>query len=194
MTTPIQPLGPQTDQNFLKAKAFTMVVEGGWYDGKSPGDPNPTMHGIIQKTYDDYRSAKGLSLQSVQLISDAEVGDIYWEYWLKAQCPIISLVSSRISTICFDTGFNSGEVTAIKLLQHAIGTDEDGVFGPQSTYLLKQKVQADENGTVIVYLTARYNYDKSLHNWNSWGHIWTNRLNKLSVAVNSTWSAQWPSA
>lgn len=112
-----------------EAIEFTLIREGGWYDGSEARDPNPTMYGVTQKTYDGYRNRKGLPLQSVRGVSKAEVREIYAGYWHSAGCDLVA----RLSAITlFDHSINAGPAAALKVLQRAVGVDDDGVIGPKT--------------------------------------------------------------
>ena len=115
---------------FDSAFAFTASQEAGWYDGSNPADPNPTMKGVTQHTYDLYRTGHALSLQSVQLIADAELQDIYRTYWLAAHCDALGALSG---VVVFDHALNRGPVPAVLLVQRTVGVHADGVFGPATT-------------------------------------------------------------
>lgn len=114
---------------YEEALEFTLGREGGWYDGSEARDPNPTMYGVTQKAYDAYRSGHKLPLRSVRLIEQHEVGDIYRSYWVDAKCDRLP----RLTAITmFDMSINAGPGGAIKCLQRAVGTEDDGAWGPKT--------------------------------------------------------------
>ena len=112
------------------AYAFTRRtdIEGGWYAGTGAHDPNPTMQGITQRTYDRYRDGKGRPRRSVRYVEDSEWREIAFQgYWIPARCDLLP----QLAAICqFDCAFNSGPGAAIEVAQHAVGVKEDGVVGP----------------------------------------------------------------
>lgn len=113
---------------FTEAMNLTLGNEGGWYDGSEPRDPNPTMWGITQKTYDVYRSALGLHLQSVRAVATAERDAIYRKYW-DGVCEGLPRLAAFIA---FDMSINAGPAEARKCIQRALNLTDDGVFGRMS--------------------------------------------------------------
>jgi lysozyme family protein len=97
--------------DFERALAITLKFEGGWYAGNLPGDPNPTMRGVIQKTYDAWRKEHGFPTRSVREIADDELADIYRrKFWEKASC---GLESWPLNALMFDWAVNSGPKHAL---------------------------------------------------------------------------------
>lgn len=113
--------------SFREAMDFTLQHEGGWYDGSQPHDPNPTMQGVTQKTYDHYRTKAGQPKRSVRLITRGELDTIYRSYWDAAKC---DAVGDRTAMALFEHAINAGPVTAIKVLQRALRVEDDGKVGP----------------------------------------------------------------
>ena len=86
-----------------------------------------TNKGVTQNVYHAWRADQGLPQQDVQQINDQEVGAIYYErYWLPAKCDVLR---SKLDLAAFDTAVNMGPNRAIKILQEAVGSPADGVFG-----------------------------------------------------------------
>lgn len=113
-TPPTRSLTPETD--FQKTLRFTLRWEGGYVN--DPDDPGgATNQGITQKTYHAYCKKKGLPLQSVQLISDAEVQDIYKAgYWDTVQG---DRRGWPLNLVLFDTAVNMGPARANEFLEQA---------------------------------------------------------------------------
>lgn len=134
------------------ALVFTRREEGGFVD--NPEDHGgATNFGITQATYDRYRGSKGLSLQSVRLIADAEVEDIYAQmYWATAHCQEMPL---RLAVCHFDWSVQHGPDGAIQTLQEALGIEEDGVFGPETRASLQHAEGANFTAFVSDYLELR---------------------------------------
>lgn len=93
---------------------FTLPHEGKVYTN-IPGDVGgPTYCGVTQKTYDEYRTNKKLSKQSVKLATDLEVGDIYFNmYWIASGCDALE---DKIAMCVFDGGVNFGVSRAKRYL------------------------------------------------------------------------------
>ena len=140
------------DANFPYALNRVLGVEGG-----ISNDPNDhggfTNHGIIQTEYDTYRLKRGLPSQSVALISNSEIVDIYrTEYWLPAQC---DKLPAGVDVIHFDVAVNSGPREAAILLQRSIGATVDGIIGQHT---LDKVNSLDARSVVGEYVQKRSDY------------------------------------
>jgi lysozyme family protein len=128
--------------DFPRSLPVILEEEGGWYDGSQPWDPNPTMHGVTQARYDQHRTGQGLPLQSVELISDQEVQDIYLEdYWIPSHADALPW---PLSLLHFDFFVNTTPTRAIATLQRTVNrttslhVDVDGAWGPQTESAIRQ--------------------------------------------------------
>ncbi len=163
------------------ALAFTLPQEGGFVD--NPDDHGgPTNHGITQAVYDRYRRSRDELNQSVQLISDAEIQDIYLSlYWYPAYC---SELTEKVGVCHFDWAVNHGVVGAIKTLQFVAGVAQDGIFGPQTLAAVKAM---DENIFVTNYLNARLKwYETFAANDSSQAQFldgWVSRVHDLTSYI-----------
>lgn len=96
------------------ALIFTLAWEGGFTN--HPLDPGgATNFGVIQSRYDQYRTSKKLSKQSVKFITKAEYVEIYDEYYwdpVRAQ-----YLSGPLGLALFDTAVNLGVGGALSRLQ-----------------------------------------------------------------------------
>lgn len=127
----------------------TLVHEGGWYDGSKPSDPNPTMRGVTQATYDRWRTKRNLPTQTVRNIMDVELESIYRSYWNAVQG---DLYGPQTAELMFDHAVNAGPVAAIRALQRSLGVQDDGVLGP----VTRAAVAWAEDGP----LAARLGYER----------------------------------
>lgn len=157
--------------NFTAALAETLKFEGGW--SNNPKDPGgATMHGVIQTVYDAYRHLHGLPHQSVRLISDAEVHDIYKnQYWDAVQGDQLPV---GVDFCVFDYGVNSGPSRGVKALQHAVGVPIDGHLG---LVTLHAAATADHKITINAICNARLAFLKGLRTWSTFGRGWSDRVN-----------------
>lgn len=135
-----------------QALAFTLPEEGGFVDNPND-DGGATDHGITQHVYDGYRAVKGLSLQSVAAITDAEVQDVYEKlYWIPGHCAELAVA---LGVCHLDWCVNHGVRGAIQTLQHVLGFPDaqcDGLFGPATRAALEGK---DPRELVNAYTQAR---------------------------------------
>ena len=119
---------------FINCLDVVLHIEGG-YSNHPSDSGGATYKGITQGAYDAYRLKKGLPLQSVRLMSDDEMKDIYFtEYWSPMN---LSGIKSEAAVLeLFDMGVNAGTRTAIKLAQKLVGAFADGIIGYETTELI----------------------------------------------------------
>jgi len=120
--------------SFKDTLGKTLEHEGGWYDGSQPHDPNPTMRGVTQATYDAYRVRVGQPKRSVKLITHGELEDVYRSYWTAVRGDDLPPLTA---TQVFDHAVNAGPKVAIQCLQRAVGTKDDGILGPLTMKALR---------------------------------------------------------
>lgn len=121
--------------DFERALPIVLRREGGYVD-----DPNDrggeTNFGVTHMTYERWRKSQGLPKRSVKEITQKEVAAIYRGYWDAAKCDAMDW---PVSAIHFDAAINSGPTRAVKLLQKAVGSKQDGVIGPITLSAIKSK-------------------------------------------------------
>ncbi len=144
-----------------RVKQFVLQEEGGWYDGSDPRDPNPTMNGIIQATYDRWRLKHGLPIQSVQLIGNDEWDSIAESmFWRPAGC---HLWPEPLNLVMFDPAFNAGPKQALKFLQRAVAAQADGIFGPVTMRKVLERCEAGHTRQLCIRVQGqRVNFYKYL--------------------------------
>lgn len=136
-----------------------------------------TRFGISQNAF------PGLDIAALDR-EDAQL--IYYEhYWLAAHCNELPDV---LREIVFDCAVNQGVRTAIRLLQRAIGTAADGVFGPKSRAALRL---ADPFHTFFNILSGRRRRYVALcrRDQRQLAHLngWLNRLDKVTHSTLFPW-------
>jgi lysozyme family protein len=193
--------------DFDRALAWVLKAEGGYNDGTGKGDPNPTMCGITQKTYDRYRGTCNPSKpkRPVRDIGMEEIASIYRIlYWTKGKCDRLAQKSEIIACIHFDTCVNHGVASpnnnkssgAIELFQRALGVEDDGVWGPK-TWSAFVELLADDGEEAVAgrYLRARegqYHYlaDRAPRTLGLNITGWLNRLDKLARHLKLDWETK----
>ena len=115
--------------NFDAALAAVLAHEGGYVN--DPRDPGgATNRGVTQGTYDAWRADHQLPLQSVRLITPAEVMAVYKRrYWDAVRG---DTMPSGLDYCLFDFAVNSGPKRAITYLQRVLGIADDGKLGPMT--------------------------------------------------------------
>jgi len=137
------------NERLSTALKFTLRWEGGYVN--HPADPGgATNKGVTKNVYDAYRRSKGMSLNDVRSITDAEVHDIYEHgYWAKARCPTLTV---DLDTVQFDTAVNMGVGRAVKFMQKSTGCVPDGAWGPKTAAAV---ADCDPGTTLKAYCDTR---------------------------------------
>lgn len=142
-----------------------------------PQDPGGrTCKGVTQRTYDGWRTRKGLPKRDVALIEDAEVSAIYREgYWLAADC---DKLPAGVDYVTFDSAVNQGVGRAVRLLQEAAGVVADGQIGPKTLAAVRA---ADPRALVQRIAALREEHYRSLKTFPTFGKGWLRRLNEVTA-------------
>jgi lysozyme family protein len=116
--------------NFERCLAETLKWEGGY--SNHPDDPGgPTMRGIIQREYDDWRKKHGRGTRPVKQIDESELQAIYrGGYWDSMDCDSLP---AGMDLCVFDAAVNSGVSRAHKWLEQ--GSDVDAFCDARLTFL-----------------------------------------------------------
>lgn len=171
-----------TAANYPRVLATTLKWEGGW--ANHPKDPGgATMKGVIQRTYDAYRLARGLPRRSVREIQDNELQDIYRTgYWIKVNGDNLR-VGEDLAV--FDFGVNSGPARAAKYFQRAVGAPQDGQIGSATLRAAAKLTPAE---TVKRVCDARLGFVRALSTWSTFGKGWARRIGDIR-ARGIAWAA-----
>ena len=143
------------DEAFNKMLNFVLESEGGY----NPNDCGQAGNmGILQSTYDTYRTNKGLATQDVKLLTREEAKDIYYNMYYKAS-GADKIQDPKLAFQVFDTAVNMG-VSAAKSLLEKSGNDPDKF---EELRLARYESIAQANPSKAKYLTG-----------------WQNRVDNLS--------------
>lgn len=147
-------------------EAFTLLMkhEGGYFN--HPNDPGgETMFGIthrVARRHGYFGEMKDLPLSIAKIIAK----QAYWDVARIDDLPDV------VRFDIFDMVFNAGEVQAIKLLQRAVGTVDDGVFGPKTL----AAVQAMNPYQLLCRFNGhRLQFYTDLKTWQHFGKGWARR-------------------
>lgn len=163
--------------NFESSLSKVLVHEGGYVN--NPKDPGgETNKGVTKAVYDSYRRDHGAPVQSVRLISDAELGAIYKSrYWDKLSG---DLLPSGLDYAAFDFAVNSGVDRAAKYLQSLVGAVQDGKIGPRTIAAIEDQDAAD---LVDLLCDKRLAFLRSLPTWATFGKGWASRVASVRAAA-----------
>lgn len=81
-----------------------------------------------------------------------------------------------------DAAYNHGNRNAIKMLQRAVGTNDDGVIGPKT---LGATNAMDKNDVILLFCAERLEFYAKLSTFFTFGRGWVRR-----VAGNLRWAAK----
>ena len=157
-------------ENLDNALRWVLAHEGGYVN--HPKDPGgATNFGVTQRTYDNYRKRKGMSVRSVRAITSDEVAEIYKrQYWDAVKADDLP---SGVDYAVFDYAVNSGPAKAIADLQREIGATVDKVVGDQTIGMTKEQ---DPFDLIERLCHRRMRFLKGLRHWKTFGRGWTARV------------------
>lgn len=167
----------QTSPRFLACMPFILKEEGGYSNDKHDSG-GMTMHGIIQREYDRYRTSKGLPHQWVKQISEEEYNEIYWtQYWLP-HCPYLPV---GLDLSYFNIAVNAGPSEATRLLQEALTIHIDGVWGVQTTKAVLAIQPIDVAEAIMSFAMDEENWYKHLSKFQYFGNDWIGRATRCEA-------------
>jgi len=170
-------------QNFVPSLSGVLVHEGGWSNHKA--DPGgATMKGVTQRVYDAYRRRRDLLPQSVRLITEVELRDIYRkQYWDAVKG---DKLPDGVDYAVFDGAVNSGPAQSVKWLQRALGTVKvDGVIGEAT--LAAIEAYPDHDQLIALMLDRRLAFLKALSTWSTFKGGWSNRVAQVKD-IGQAWA------
>ena len=156
-------------------KAFELIL---YLEGKKSNHPNDpggkTNYGITQKTYDAWKTKKGLPHADVFSITEQEAKDIYYsEYWLVGGC---DKLTPKLAVCHFQAVVLLWKTRATKIL-----TDVNNIQN--------ERKSLTEESLCFLYLTLQYNVLKTLLQMNEKLEIfrfgWINRLSKTFKFISN---------
>lgn len=144
-------------------EAFDRIIghEGGYVN--NPKDPGgETKWGISKRTYPTL-DIKNLTREQAKSIW-------YHDFWL----PVASLVPNKsvVFQLC-DAAYNHGFGNAVRILQRAVDTADDGHWGPNSR---SRYLERSENDILMRFLSFRISFFTRLTTFATFGKGWMNRI------------------
>lgn len=155
--------------DFDKAFAAIIGVEGGYVN--DPRDPGgETKYGITKRDH------PGAFVGGPPTVDLAKA--IYLEeYWRPAHCDDLPW---PLNLLLFDCAVNQGVGTAVKLLQKAVGTAQDGILGKNSLVAI---ARADQDELCAMFMADRALRYIGTRNFDAFGRGWFKRLFKICLEV-----------
>lgn len=152
-------------QSFDDAFNVLMHNEGGY--ANNPADPGgETMYGVTKRVAvaNGYTGdMRNLPLQTAKAIAKKS-------YWDPCWC---DKYDANLAFQVFDCAYNHGVRQAIEFLQEAVGTEQDGVMGPQT---LAATLALPWWKVATRVLGLRAEFFTGLQSWASFGKGWTRRV------------------
>ena len=157
------------EANFFYSLELVLKHEGGFVD--HPEDPGgATNKGITHKTYSEFLGRPLEDVDELKNIPDEHVQKIYKEgYWDKIKADELP---GGLDFATFDWAVNSGPSRAAKNLQSLVNATEDGIIGPQTMGLIKQR---DPVMLISELANRRDSYYRSLKTFGTFGKGWLRR-------------------
>lgn len=159
--------------NYKPSLALVLAHEGGYVN--HPKDPGgATNKGITQKVYDAYRSLGGRKRQSVRLIDNIEVEDIYKKnYWRLVRGDSLP---TGLDYAVFDFAVNSGVSRAVRYMQRVVGVADDGVIGDITLEAVYSAARKDEESLIATLCANRVIFLQGLKTFPTFGRGWMRRV------------------
>lgn len=148
--------------------------EGGFVD--HPNDKGgPTNFGITKITLEAWRG-HSVSDSELLALSEVEARDIYRKLYVE-QPGFAQITNANMRGLVVDSGVNHGPKRAVRMLQHALGVDEDGEFGDKT---LNALTLADPRRLFVRFCAERVRYYGRIISHDATQHVfalgWANRI------------------
>lgn len=146
--------------DFSQAVSKTLLFEGGYVN--DPHDSGgETYEGISIRNWPNW---KGWALihshpQGYLLTADTELQGLVVDFYRKNFWNYDGLNDQDVANKVFALGVNVGKVHAVKILQMIIGTNQDGVYGPNTERLANEHALGS---LVPMIRTAAEQYHKAI--------------------------------
>jgi lysozyme family protein len=160
--------------NYVRCLANTLVEEGGY--SNHPNDPGgPTMRGVIQRVYDDWRRKHNQPTRPVRQIEEVELQDIYktgyadpidFNNWPKGP-----------DQVAFDICVNSGKGNAVKIMGRALGISTTSA----SALSASARAKIDRVQLVKTACAKRAAFYRSLRTFSHFGTGWLRRNARMEA-------------
>jgi lysozyme family protein len=155
--------------DFSKAFEHVVGVEGGYVN--DPRDPGgETIYGITRRDHPGAWAAGRPTLEQAKAIY--RMG-----YWDPARCEYLPW---PLAAFVFDAAVNQGVSTAVRLLQKAVGTVQDGAIGKNTLAAIQR---ADQRELCALFMADRALRYTGTRNFDTYGRGWLKRLFVVAMAA-----------
>ena len=160
------------EDNFEQCLALVLKHEGGYVD--HPKDPGGrTNRGVTQKVWEEW-VGHPVDEAAMRALGPADVAPLYKKnYWDKIKGDQLPM---GVDYACFDLAVNSGVGRAAKILQQAVGVNQDGAIGPAT---LDAVAKANPRDLATEICDLRLNFLQSLPTWATFGRGWGRRVSEV---------------
>ena len=144
--------------DFDKAFEHVIGVEGGYvHDSDDPG--GETIYGITRRDHPELWTTGRPTLAEAKMVYQHS-------YWEPARCDVLPW---PLSLFVFDSAVNQGVGAAVKLLQRAVGTVQDGIIGNNTLAAIRKADQKSLCARFMAHRALRYtgtrHFDKFGEGW-----------------------------
>ena len=124
-----------------------LLREGGWVDHEADRGGATNM-GVTLPTLSDWLGRQA-TIEDLKALTEADARTLYTELYITK--PGFGFIpNQKMLALVVDMSVNHGLKAAVKMLQRAVGTEDDGVLGPKT----KDAVQAANYGQLYLRLCA----------------------------------------
>ena len=172
-------------ENFEQSFNLVIKSEGGFTnDQRDSGNHLPdgrqgcTMLGCTQVNWEAYVGHQ-VTQDDMKKLTKDDVKPLYKKnYWDAVSG---DLLPSGLDYAAFDFAINAGSSASRKMVQIAVGVNNDGVFGPAT---LKAIQNADAKDVLARFTAAKIKFYQSLSNFNVYGKGWLKRCADVQQIAN----------
>ena len=158
--------------NFEQCLALVLKHEGGYVN--HPKDPGGmTNLGVTKRVWEEY-VGHTVDEAAMRALGPQDVAPLYKKnYWDKIQC---DKLPAGVDYACFDLAVNSGVGRAAKILQKAVGVNQDGAIGPAT---LNAVASSDARNLATEICDLRLEFLQGLPTFGTFGKGWTRRVQEV---------------
>ena len=159
-------------------KSFDLVIahEGGFTNDQrdkgnhlADGREGCTMLGCTQANWESYIGKK-VTQDDMKKLTKDDIKPLYKKNYFDAVMG--DLLPSGLDYAAFDFAINAGSNASRKMVQIAVGVNNDGIFGPAT---LKAIQNADAKDVLGRFTSAKIKFYQSLSNFEVYGKGWLKR-------------------